>query len=330
MKPNIRGIIKYLTTRTKLITRKEALHFSIFLLLSIIFWFINALGKNYITSIDYPIRFSGIPKEMILTERTSDHVTFRVSAHGFVLLRHKLSSKYIPLNFSLNNLNINNISEKDSLFYIPTRYVREQFSSQLSSGMEIQEIIPDTLFFRLAKLVSKKLPVKLNINVEPDNQMILKGMPIAEPDSVIVTGPDYAVDLLKDIESEFKDFGVLSQTTVKQVELQKTEEVKLENSRIKVKVEVERFTEKTLSIPIEIIHLPDTIKLITFPASIELTCQVGLSNFPKIQPEMFSAIIDYNEISENTDHLTVNLVKQPEFVHLVKLSPKKVEYLISK
>lgn len=330
MKQNIRRILKLLTSRGKLITRKEITHFSIFLFFAVIFWFINAMSKEYVTNIVYPVKFSNIPEETILTGKTIDNLTLKVSAHGYILLRNKLSSKYIPINFPLNNITLNRVSKNDKEYYILTDNVKEQLNSQFNPDMEILEVIPDTIFFRFAKLITKKLPVKANINAEPNKQMILKGIPVTDPDSVIVSGPDYILDSLVTINTQFKDFGILSQTTVKQIELQKPKDVKVEDSKVRVKVEIERFTEKTLSVPIEILHLPDTLKIITFPSFIELTCQVGLSNFPKIQTDMFNCVVDFDEASNGTNNLTVNLVKQPEFVSFVKFTPKKVEYLISR
>ena len=330
MKSGIRSILSILSAKEKIISKKNALVFSFFLVLSVIFWFINALSKDYVTIINYPVRYSDLPTGKTLIGESPDFLSLRISAHGYTILRHKLSSKYIPISFSVSSFSINRVSANDSVFYIQTRYAREHLSAQLSPDIQILEIKPDTLYFRFASLVTKMLPVVANISVEPDRQMIIKGLPTTDPDSVLASGPDYILDTLKSIYTRYRNIGVISQTTEKQIELDKPGQLTLNHNRTNVTVGIERFTEKTVSVPLEVINLPDSVKLITFPSVIEINCQVGLSNFPNVQPPLFRVSVDYNETSAGTGNLTVSLTKQPEFVRSVKFSPKKVEFLITR
>ncbi len=88
---------------------------------------------------------------------------------------------------------------------------------------------------------------------------------------------------------------------------------------------MEKFTEKTLSVPIEVLNLPDSLSLKTFPHVVQVTCQVGLSNFEKLQPSMFSVVVDYKEaIGGQSKKLRVDLVRQPDFIQSVKFSPRSL------
>jgi len=330
LESGLRNILHKFNGETKIAFRKRLLIYSFFLVLSVIFWFINALSKNYITTINYPVRYVDLPQSKILVGDAPDHLSLRITAHGYSILKHKLSSKYLPVNISLNSFSVKRSYEDDSSFYIPTRFAREELSAQLKYDIQVLEIQPDTLFFRFASIITKTLPVLVNINVEPQKQMIITGIPAAIPDQVVVTGPDYILDTLSAIYTESENIGVISRSTERYLELNKPEGVSLKNNKVKVTIGIEKFTEKTISVPIEIMNIPDSVKLITFPSNIEITCQVGLSNFPKIQPQMFKVLVDYKETTSGTGSLTVNLLKHPEFVRSVRYSPKKVEYLITK
>jgi hypothetical protein len=329
-----KGILNKLSEFTedeKIAFKKKAVIFSFFLILSIAFWFMNALSKTYSAIIDYPVRYTDIPAGKVLVGDTPDYLTLRVTTHGYRILRHKLSSRYLPIAFSVNSFALRNFPDSDTnVFYIQTRFAREHLSSQMSSEINIQEISPDTLYLRFASVVTKKLPVISNVESEPDRQMIFKDVARTDPDSVLVSGPDYIIDTLQGISTKQKNLGILSKSFEGNIDLQEPEHVSVKHDKVKLSIGIERITEKNLLVPLNIINLPDTIKLKTFPSLIEVNCNVGLSNFPRVQAELFRLVADFNDIEKGEGRLPVSLVKSPEFVRSVSYNPKSVEYLIEK
>lgn len=324
--------ISQFTDEEKIAFRKRALMFSFFLMLSVIFWFMNALSKNYTTDIKYPVRYRNFPGDKTLIGELPNYFTLRVNAHGYTLLRYKLSSRYIPIVFSVNSFKLSRMSEKDSSFYfLETRYIKEYVAKQLSSEFEIVSLKPDTIIFPFANVVSKKIPVKSVLNYELGQQLILKNNIEISPDSVNVSGPDYIMDTLSYIYSENKNLGILKKSIQKTIGLQKLEHVLIEPENVKVKFEMEKFTEKSLRVPVEALNLPDSINLKLFPHFINVNCQVGLSNFERLEPFMFKALVNYSEIeTTQTDKLIITLQTKPDFVKSVNYSPKTVEYLIER
>ena len=319
------------TEDEKIAFRKKAFIFSFFLFLAVIFWLMNALSGMYTANINYPVRFTDLPPGKVLIGEKSDYLTLKVNAHGYNIIRYRLSSRYIPISFSVDSYNLRTASGIDSsLFYVQTRFSREQLSRQLSSDFNILEILPDTLFFRFASIVTRKLPVKPDIDFEPDRLMILMGVPVCKPDSVLISGPDYIVDTLQVIYTRQKKLGILSKSYDGNIYLNKPDNIDMKADKVNVYVGVERITEKVLSVPLEVINIPDELTIKTFPSFIEVSCQVGLSAFPVVKPENFRLIADFEESSSGTVKLSVKLGKSPENVRLVKFSPKNVEYLIEK
>ena len=146
-----------------------------------------------------------------------------------------------------------------------------------------------------------------------------------------VSGPDYIIDTISRVYTKPLDAGLISQSVSRSLDLAKSDHVSLGREKVKIRFEVEKFTEKTLSVPVEVINLPDSMSLKTFPHDIQVTCQVGLSNFEKLQPSMFRMMVDYKEAETGQEKkLKVEMVKQPDFIRSVKYSPRSVEYLIEK
>jgi hypothetical protein len=101
-------------------------------------------------------------------------------------------------------------------------------------------------------------------------------------------------------------------------------------SRVSCVIELERFTELQLSVPIEVLNLPDSILLQTFPSSVTLSCKVGLSNYERIENYPFRAVVDYEKIEERLPALNVSIENPPEYLLGYEYHPKTVEYLKSR
>jgi YbbR domain-containing protein len=200
----------------------------------------------------------------------------------------------------------------------------------MSSEFEIISIKPDTIVFPFAKVITRRIPVRQEVSYTLDQQLILKAPVLLYPDSVEVTGPDYLLDTLSFIRTRRRDLGIISKNREFDLALQVPRHITLRRDEVSIRFEVEKFTEKLLSIPVRIQDAPDSLKLITFPGTISLSCQVGLSNYEKLQAEMFSAVVQYSDIAEGQTRLKIRLEKIPEFVTEVSYSPNNVEYLIER
>ena len=331
MENNLFERITNLIGREKIGFRRKLLMFSFFLVVSIIIWFLKALEKNYTAEIDYPVRYRNLPQDKTLIGEVPDHLKLNVYAHGYVLFQHKISSRYLPLIIPISSFSLKPLNEKDkSFYYLESRFLKDYIDRQMSSEFEIISIKPDTLIFPFAELITKRLPVRQRFSYKLDRQLMLKSPVTLSPDSVDVTGPDYIIDTLSFIYTREKDLGIISKNRVYELSLQTFKHIALRQDEVSAQFEVEKFTEKILSIPIVVEDLPDSLNVITFPSNITLSCQVGLSNYEKLQSDMFSAFVPYADIQKGQNRLKIDLSKVPDFVTEINYSPNTVEYLIER
>ena len=101
-------------------------------------------------------------------------------------------------------------------------------------------------------------------------------------------------------------------------------------TRVECFIELERFTELQVSVPIEVLNLPDSILLQTFPSSININCKVGLSKYDRIESYPFRAVVDYEKIEERIQTLSVSIQNPPDYLLAHEYYPKTVEFLKSK
>lgn len=307
--------------------------FLFFLFISATFWFLSVLSKSYTTQIDYPVKYTQLPESRILVgkEKLPQKLKLRVTAFGFTLLRHKITTQILPIEMAVNTLKLEPIPNDSTRYFLLTALAKEEIARQIGSDMKINKILPDSLIFQFASTVQKKLPVSTEFEVTFARQFMQKGAITTQPDSVTVIGPHTILDTLKSVRVMDNVFEKLKAPISATVPLQPDDDLKYSENIVTVNIPVEQYTEKKLSIPIEIENVPDTLIVKTFPNTVTVSFFVAFSDYNHVSPEDFRAVADYNSLKNRMGKkLRVRMTRFPAFVKEKKYHPKHVEYIIEK
>jgi len=303
--------------------------FSVFLIISASIWMLNALSKNYTSIIEFPLEYTDFPQDRVFVGEMPGHLDLQINAHGYALLRYKMFRKPDPIGFKISAFNMNSRGEGSS-DYVLTRYLRDRISAQLDPELQLLEIKPDTLYFQFTERVSRRVRVRPDLAFSVDNQFTIKDEIKVTPDSVDLTGPDLILDTLDFVSTERVDLGLLTRNFKDKMRLKQIPELVYAVSRVECSIELERFTEMQVPVPIVVLNLPDSILVQTFPSRVILTCKVGLSKYDRIEGHPFRAVVDYELIDERTKDLNVNVQNLPLYLISYEYSPKSVEFLKSR
>lgn len=311
---------------------KRIIIFLFFLLLSILLWLLTVLNKDYNTILSYPVRYTRIPRELLLMNNATERLVLDIQARGFTLLRLKMQSKLSPLALDVNSFSLQSVpGESPIVLYLVTDLIIDKLQQQLTSDIRIKSVVPDTLVLLLTEKFTKKVPVILDIDLDFERQYMQVGKLKITPDSVTVSGPDKIVDTLHFVITKHEKLSGLKKNVNLDLDLLPADKLEYSSMEVVVSIPVEKFTEGSVEVPIEVINIPDSLFLRAFPADVEITYRVGLSDFKKVNEHMFMAVLDYSaKESSIGNKLNVQLVKVPEFVQVTNFSPKSVEYIIEK
>jgi len=313
----------------KLQFRRKLLLFSVFLLISASIWLLNALSKNYSTVIEYPLVYTDFPEDKVFVGEMPGNLNLQINSHGYALLRYKLFRKPVPISFKISAFNLSRGQDSSSA-YILTRYLKDQIATQLPAELQLLEIKPDTLHFQFADLVTRMVKIKPDFVFTIDKQFTIKDKIELIPDSVEVSGPDLILDTLEYVYTERYDLGELTRDYSDKARLNKQPDLNYGLSRVNCSIELERFTVLQVTVPIDVLNLPDSILLQTFPPSIKLNCKVGLSKYESIEGYPFRAQVDYQEIEDGVTALNVSIQNMPLYLLGFEYYPKNVEFLKSR
>ncbi|MGE4586654.1 MAG: hypothetical protein AB7D05_04865 [Mangrovibacterium sp.] len=308
---------------------KKLVAYLVFVGIATIFWFLNALNKQYSVELTFPVKYTNWPKGRILVSDPPREFVLRVNSFGFTLLRYKLSMAFSPLIFNVNVFTSGKIESSDrSTFKIATRPFINRLSSQVSNELKITGIYPDTLVFRFEQVVSRLVKVQPVVSYTLKRQHFLNGKIITVPDSVRVSGPGSLVDTLSFVASVPRHFKEINHSMQQQISLAGIKQLEYSTGKVMLEIPVEEYTEKQLQIPVTVRNLPADTRINLFPEKVNLSFMIGLSRFREVTPEDFLVTVSFADILQQKDLLELKLEKQPPFIQSVSIFPEQIEYLI--
>jgi hypothetical protein len=182
----------------------------------------------------------------------------------------------------------------------------------------------------MARKVTRVLEIRPRITFDLDNQFTtMEGIRL-DPDTVVVTGPDVILDTMRFATTRIVSLGLLTRDYRDKVNLERVDDLVYSYSKVDCYIELEKFTEVQLSVPVEVVNLPDSLTLQTFPSKVRLTCTVGLSKYDRMENHQFRAVVDYAGIKENRRVLDVSIRNVPVYLLSYDYNPRSVEYIISR
>ncbi|MBK5208717.1 MAG: hypothetical protein JJE44_04335 [Flavobacteriaceae bacterium] len=302
--------------------------FLFFLILSSIIWLLIELSKSYITPVVFNVEYTDLPSGKLVQKKPISEIKVAIKAPGFTLIKYKIKKHKILLN-------LKNISKTKSIYYILPNKQISLLNSQFSNGVEIVSVLKDTIFIELGASVSKKVPINPNIEIQyKAGYNLVEELKIL-PDSVIISGSKKYIDSVTELRTKpirldhvFNDIEL----TVDLKSPYKMSQIKMSASKVKISGKVDKFTEGTFKIPVNIINVPEGVKVTTFPKEIEVIYQTGLSYFSKITKNDISIVFDYKEYEKDTliTFLTPIIVKKIDYIYALKINPPQLEFLIEK
>jgi len=323
---------KHLKEKGTLNIDRDVFIFGFFLVLSIVFWYLNSLGKEIESEVKYPVRYINLPKERVLTEGLPAKLDLYLKGPGYSVLKLKLSGNRAPLVLDISTINYRRVPGSRSLnYFLLTDGLIPILSNQLHAECEITSVSPDTLFFSFDRITSRSVPVIPDIEVLTERQYFIKGSMLVDPDSVTLTGAEHILDTTSAIRTRHKRYSGLSETVKKSIGLRMIKGILASSKKVTVTIPVEQFTEAETQVPVRIINKPDSIDVKIFPDVVTVKGLVAISDYKKFEEIPFEVVLDISKADlKSSDKIPVEFRNIPPFVNSLRVSPSRVDFLIER
>ena len=310
--------------KTERQNRRSVLTFLVFLALSTAAWFLVKLSENYTTQTSFGLQIEDAPADKWISSGDQS-VKMSLLIDGFHTLRYKMirePNRFVTISLEEVPYRI----ENGDTYSFSSQYVAEKVAERLGINASDITMNEAKVYFTLDALKSKVVPVVLRSDIKTQRQYDIYGIPMLDPSSVTIFGPEEVIDTVKSVKTELLSRANVNQGFSETLALNLLDGMIRSNTKeVKASVQVEKFTETDVEVPIKV---TDSLKLRFFPETMTVKCLVAIKDYASITPDQFSVAIDRQQLKAMQPLLDVSLTSWPKTVQVLSTQPDKVEYLI--
>jgi hypothetical protein len=313
-------------------SRKQIQVFLVCLAISTFTWLLIKLSKEYYYESAFKVIYTNVPPGKVISSRVDSVLILTIRSTGYNTLYRKVFGYQQNLVIDLGDLKVKkngNVFEAN----LPTTELSDLIQNQLNQKEKLTDISPHNIFFRFEKAYSKRIPVKLNMEVTYHKQYNLYDKIYTYPDSLTVTGPLKSIQSIKEIETEPQILNdvFISQYFIIPIVKDASSNLSFNKDYVRVIIPVAQYTEASVEVPVRVDSIPGNFAVKSYPEKVKIVYQVAICDYNEVKPEMFSARINAkNTLTENNRKIKVDLIQFPSFIRIIKTQPDRVEYIIIK
>lgn len=285
-----------------------------------VFWFFNALNKNYSANINFPLAFDYNHESYVPVKTLPQHVRVNVSGIGWDLFRKSSGLKVPPLVIPLER-------PADTKKIVGST-LPALFSNQLG-GLQINFVITDTLFIDIDNKVRRKVNLKVDSidnYIHPDFGVVSEVT--IKPDTVWLEGPERVIDALENVLTLALPKKNINRNFKEEIEIvfQHNQLVKRQPPIVEVSFDVEKLMEVSDRIQLRVINAPSRIKSAIDVTEINCTYRLPLSLTNTLSGDSLHAVVDLENYGRGKYVIAPQVIGLPKHAHLIKVDSVRINY----
>ena len=300
--------------------RKERWIFISCVIVATTFWTMQKLSSNYRFTQRYSVRYT-IPNGKVFKGQPTNVVEVTLTGLGWDIVTKSAKNIGDKIEVELS---------ADNNQLIPSSAIAEKINSLLASNeISVSQIKPSNINIVLEDQAKKKVPVISKMNIEFLPGFYIKNELHFEPDSVVITGSYQTIKDINQWNTEIVNISRLNKNIVDMpvvLESPKTDIIRLDQTSVRMNLEVEEYTEKVFTVPIKIKNSDS--KVTSIPNKVEVRCVVGLSKFDILSDEDIELYINLDEslIKNDINIAPISISRLPSFVRHISYEPTAAKF----
>lgn len=305
---------------------KDFFVFLFFLVMSAIFWVLTTLNETYESDVEVRLELADIPANTVITEPLPDTIRVMVRDKGYYLVKYlyfdNMRVVRLPFHLYAGQLGKGVVAPSDLQKLLRTRF---------GETCTVLAVKADHLDFYYSHGSQKKVPLIYSGTATAKTNFYVMNIKV-DPDSVIVMASNSALDTINAVYTEPKDIEDVDNSVTKLVPIARIWGAKTNLTQARVRVVVDRLTEKLINVPVTAINLPSQLLLKTFPGRVDVKVSVGASMANRLRPEQFTVSVNAEDLAERSskDKLRLSITSKPDYVLKAWLTTTAVDYVIER
>jgi len=300
--------------------------FLLFLVITTFIWFLSKFSKEVTATVEAEIQYVNVPENVLISSNNDNSVLFDLTSNGFDFLFYKINQPIISidvLSYYKNGAKEITISKKEFLKII---------NSQIKKNIAVKNLSFEKFKIALDVLKTKNIKVIFNGDIHFENGFkSIEGLKIT-PDSISISGPSRDIDSISEIVTKPLKLNDLKESVSQKLKILEVNSSTIFYSQheVELTINVKEFTQKSLSIPIQIKNLPEQINLKIIPEMVSVKFDISMDMFNKYSETDFSIICDYTKRNVEENFMIPFLLKKPDSIINIELGETQIKYLIFK
>jgi hypothetical protein len=295
----------------------------LFVVLALLFSVLSKLSKSYTKTFSFKISAINVPEDNVVIYDSTNVMQITLSTYGFKHIKYYFVEPTITVDFA-------NLKKNATHFNWVERRELSNVINQFDSNVTVENISPDSIAFRYDVYTVKMVPIVLKHEIAFASGFDVTEVYTLEPDSIKVIGPKILTDSISEIftkELKLENINSDVNNTIGLKLPNENKDLQFSHKQTQISGAVERFTEGTIEVPVNVINVPNDIKINYYPKTVPVFYYTSLSNFKTISSSSFIVECDYNALNSHDTFLVPKIVQQPDLVKNTRLNVKRIEFI---
>lgn len=306
-----------------IIFRKQTAIFLFFLLLSANFWLMHSIGSNREIPITYTVEYVNLPNNVKITNTLEKEINVSVADAKTSFVKYFFVKQTERLVIDLKDINRNIKSGRKT--YSIDNIVKNAVKNDFGKEANISNFAPKVIIVEYVTLENKKVAVVLDSDIPVKSQYILSDSVGIYPNTVTIYGSIQDISMIDTIRINDLSTDSLSKSKTIFYTFKNDKRFSYDPDGVKLKISIDKSTEKTIPIDIEYRNVPDGLTMKAFPQKVNVSVIVPIGKYNDVDSKDFTAEIDY--IQRTADNrCPITIVSKSSNIKILRVFPQEAEF----
>lgn len=301
--------------------------FLVSLVIACLVWVMHTFALEYSATIPCTVRVNTSLKGYAPSAVSAETVLLRGRASGFYILRmRKTGRKPVELDITVEPRHFKEVPDADHTFTLPVTELRERLGEQLGDHFAIDFIDVEQLTFTFEPQSFVKVPVVASVDLDFRPQYMQVGEVTLRPDSVLVYGAVKELQRITQVRTRPVTARKVDKTLQGYVGLESVSGLRFEIDRVWYDVEVDRYVETAMTLPVTVVGTPRGRTLIVLPSQVQCIFRAPFRpRGGRIVAEDLSLVVDYADFADAESTKVIPRLVTDRDIYAWRLKPEMVE-----
>lgn len=256
-------------------------------------------------------------------------LVLRGKATGFSILKARGTGRRpMQLTVPTDGRFLHKVEGQEDTYFIQVSEIRDKLSEQFGDRFAVDFIETERLTVVLTRQSSIMVPVVPSLDLSFRPQYMQVGEVKLTPDSVRVYGAVKELQRITHVRTHSITRALADETIEGYVALEPVAGLRLETDRVRYAVEVERYVETTMTLPVTLRNVPAGRSLMILPSQVEITFRAPFRpRGGRIVPEDLNLVVDYADYAGAGSTRVIPRLETKRDIYAWRLKPELVECL---